>query len=135
MPELSDWLNSINKTKKNLMLDGDPETMEKSYKGLAYVIRKIFSYFPDSLFQAQEMNKYSAVLDGRLQYEYFLHAIPKKSRFAKGIKVVNPDDLDVVKKYYNYSNQKARESLDILTPEQIRYMKDRIETGGIKKNK
>lgn len=47
-----DVLNSINYTKKNLIDDGVCE--EKQY--LPFIINKGLSYFPDTLFHANEIN-------------------------------------------------------------------------------
>jgi hypothetical protein len=136
MPELGDFLNSINRNKNNLMQgeDCDPEQAEKDYKKLAFVINRCLSYFPDTVFYAQEMNMRSS-LDARPQYEFYLHAIPKKSRFSRGIKAENPEHLAIVKQYYGYSNKKARKALEILTEEDIEYIKARLFQGGISKKK
>ena len=130
--ELSDFLNSINKTKKNLFEENDPELTEKEYKRLAYIINRILSYFPDTLFHSQAMNM-RPFLDGRIQYEYLLHAISKKSRFAKGIKVENPEHLAIVQKYYGYNTKKAREALEILTEEDLKWLQSKFYEGGVKK--
>jgi hypothetical protein len=92
------------------------------------------SYHADAIFHAQAMNMASA-LDGRLQYEYYLHALSKRSRFAKWIKVENPEHLDIVKKFYKFSNKKARRALEILTEEDIQYIKDRQFEGGLTRKK
>jgi len=136
MPDFSAFLNSINKTKVNLfeLEENDPEQVEKDYKGLTYVINRVFSYFPDCIQHAQELNMRSK-LDPKLQYDYYLNAIPKKSRFEKGIKLEKPENLDVVKEYYGYSSKKARKALEIVNESDIEYLKARLETGGLKKKK
>ncbi len=136
MPELGDFLNSINRNKNNLMNspDVDPEQSEKDYKKLAYIINRVLSYFPDTVFYAQEMNMRST-LDGRPQYEFYLHGVPKKSRFGKGIKTENPEHLEIVKEYYGYSAKKARTALEILSPEDVEYIKARLHKGGLAKKK
>lgn len=136
MPELGDFLNSINKNKKDLIHDpeSDPIVVEKEYKKLSYVINRCMGYFPDTIFYAQEMNMRSN-LDGKPQYEFYLHGVSPRSRWSKGIKVENPDDLEVVKEYYGYSSKKAREALKILSPENVAYIKERLNKGGIKKKK
>jgi hypothetical protein len=132
MPDLGDFLNSINRNKNNLMEDPelDPKLVEKEYKGLAYVINRVLGYFPDTIFFAQEMNMRSS-LDGKPQYLFYLNAISKRSRFAKGIKTENPEHLEIVKEYYGYSSKKARKALEILTEDDIKYIQARMNKGGL----
>ena len=136
MPTLGDFLNSINRQKNNLMKDPglDPELTEKEYKKLAYIINRCLSYFPDTIFFAQEMNMRSS-LDGLPQYLFYLHGVSKKSRFAKGFKAENPEHLEIVKEYYGYSDKKARKALTILTEEDIEYIQARLRKGGPLKRK
>ena len=136
MPELGDFLKSIHYQKNNLMTspDLDPIQVEKDYTKLIFVMNRCLSYFPDTIFHAQEMNMRSR-LEGRLQYEYFLGAIGKRNRFAKGIKAENPEHLDIVKEYYSYSTKKARQALTILTEEDIEFIKARLYQGGVKRKK
>jgi len=136
MVDLSAFLNSINKTKKNLLKDpeNDPQYVEKEYKKLAFVINRIFSYFPDTIYYAQEMNKRSS-LDGIPQYLFYLYGLSARPRFSRGIKADNLENLDVVKEFYNYSTKKAREALQILTDKDIEYIKKRLFRGGINKKK
>jgi hypothetical protein len=39
-------------------------------------------------------------------------------------------DLDYVKEYYGYSNEKAREALTLLTKEQLEHIKTKLFKGG-----
>ena len=41
-------------------------------------------------------------------------------------------DLDYVKRYYGFSNEKAKQSLKILTKEQLNFIKSKFDTGGAK---
>lgn len=136
MPDLGDFLNSINRHKNNLFKDPDldPELTEKEYKKLSYVINRCMSYFPDTVFFAQEMNMRSS-LDGLPQYLFYLYGVPKKARFSKGMKAENPEHLELVKEYYGYSNKKARKALEILTEEDLEYIRERLNRGGILKEK
>ena len=98
MIELKDWLNSINQKKSNLIVD-DPHN-EKGY--LPYIVNKCLSYFPDTLFHANQMNSLS-YLDKKMQYDYLLQKVPKKSRFSKWQKAEENTRIEVIKKYYGYS--------------------------------
>jgi len=121
--ELKYWLNSINLTKENI-LDEDP-----TEKYPAFVVNKCMSGSIDSVLFANEMNKYH-FLDSKLQYDFLLNSLRKRKRFAPWLKKGKVEDIDAVKKYYGYSNEKAQQALRILTKEQIKYIKQKLDTGG-----
>jgi len=126
MTELKDWLNSINFTKENLI--EDPSTI-KDYA--PYVINRCLSGNLDSIMYANEMNKYS-FLQKDMQYSFYLNSLRKKKRFSPWLRKDKVTDLEIIKQYYGYSNEKASNALKILTPEQISFIKQRLETGGSK---
>jgi hypothetical protein len=78
---------------------------------------------------ANEMNKYN-FLPKKLQYDFFINTIRNKKRFSPWIKKEIIKDLDYVKNYYGYSNEKAQQALKILSKEQIDFIKSKLETGG-----
>ncbi len=125
--ELKDYLNSINYEKKNLMVE-DTEA-EKKYP--AYVINRCLSGFIDTVMYANEM-KLRFSLDNKLQYDYYLYSIRRKKRFTPWLKQEKLDDLEVVKRYYGYNNEKAKSSLKILTKEQILMLRQKLDVGGKK---
>ena len=123
--ELKDWLNSINRTKKNL-IDEDP-SLEKEYS--PYIINRIYSGHLDSVLFANEMNKYN-FLPKKSQYDFLLNTLRPKKRFSPWLRKDEIKDLDLVKRYYGYSNEKAKQALRILTKEQLSFIKSKFETGG-----
>jgi hypothetical protein len=125
--ELKDWLNSINQTKKNIM-DEDASSV-KEYA--PYIINRCLSGHIDCLMYANEMNKFSS-LDKKLQYDFFINTIRKKKRFSPWLKQEKIKDLEIVKSYYGYSNEKAKQALNILTKTQLDFIKSKLETGGTK---
>ena len=127
MTELKDWLNSINFNKENL-IEEDPSTI-KDYA--PYIINRCLSGNIDCIMFANEMNKYS-FLDKDMQYSFYLNTLRKKKRFSPWLRKDKVTDLEIIKQYYGYSNEKASNALKILTPEQINYIKQRLETGGSK---
>ena len=124
---LKEYLNSINLSKKDLMTD-DPG-WEKNYP--PYVINKCLSSHLDTLAFANEMNRYPN-LDKRLQYSFFLNTVRPKKRFSPWGKKEKVKDLEVVKQYYDYSNEKAKQALRILSPDQLNYIKEKLNRGGKK---
>ena len=130
MYELKDYLNSINYDKKPL-LDSDDPTWEKKYP--PFIINRCLSMFWDTLMPANEMNGLH-FLSKKLQFHFLINSIRKKKRFGgKWLSQSKLKDLDYVKEYYGYSNEKAREALTILTKDQIENIKLTLSKGGRKK--
>ena len=125
MTELKDWLNSINQTKKNL-IDEDP-SIEKNYP--TYIINRCLSGHLDAVMFANEMNMYS-FLPKKMQYDFFINILRTKRRFSPWIRKDLVDNLDCVKRYYGYSNEKAKQALKILSKEQLDFIKSKFEIGG-----
>jgi len=125
--ELKDWLNSINQTKQNL-IDEDP-SLAKEYP--PYIINRCFSGHIDSIIFANEMNM-NHHLDKDLQYLFYLNSLRKRKRFSPWLRKDKAVDLECIKQYYNYSNEKASQVLKILTKEQINYIKQKLDIGGKK---
>ena len=125
--ELKDWLNSINMNKQDL--SEDPEACKK-YP--AYIVNRCMSGHIDAILFANEMNK-NTHLSKDMQYHFMLHSLRKKKRFSPWLKQEKIADLEIVKKYYGYSNEKAQQALKILSPEQIKFIHKKMDTGGIKK--
>ena len=122
---LSEFLNSINQTKENLL--SKDSRLEKDY--VPFVINKCFSYFPDTVFYANRMNEVS-FLDKKLQYDYLLESISKRKGFSKWVKPEENKDIEVIKEVYGYSDSRAREVLDLVPIEELRQM---TQKGGQKR--
>ena len=121
-----EYANAINYTKKNIMID---DVAEKAYA--PYMVNRQLSYFPDTVLAANEMNRCHHV-DNRLQFDFFINIIRKRKRFSKWYKPETVSDLEAVKKYYGYSNEKARQVLTLLNTDQINELKRKVTTGGRK---
>lgn len=122
-----DYLNSINFTKQDIMMDDQDE------KGYApFMVNRGLSYFPDTVAFANEMNRYHH-LDNRLQFDFLINITRKRKRFSKWAKAQPESDIDAVKEYYEYSNEKARQALTLLSPEQIKIIKTKVSKGGKRK--
>lgn len=122
--QLKDWLNSINHQKNDLFEEG---ASAKDYP--AYIVNRCLSGDLDAIMFANEMNL-NPNLDQDLQYYFLLNTLRKRKRFNPWLKKEKLEDLEVVKSYYGYSNEKAREVLSILNTEQINFIRSKLETGG-----
>ena len=124
--ELKDYLNAINHEKKNLM-DTDDEMWEKKYP--AFIVNKCIAPFPDTIHLVNEMNLHNH-LDKKLQFDFLLNSIRTKKRTTPGMKASKQKNLEYVKEYYGYNNEKARSALKILSDVQIKTIKDSLDKGG-----
>ena len=121
--ELKDWLNSVNFTKEDLSED------ISSYP--PYIINRCLSGHIDCVLYANEMNMHHQ-LDKDMQYSFYLNTLRKRKRFSPWIRKDKVKDLECVKQYYGYSNEKASQALKILTQEQLTFIKKRLDIGGKK---
>ena len=124
--ELKDYLKSINKTKENLM-DNDDELWIKKYP--PFIINKCLAPFPETVHLVNEMNV-NHHLDSKLQYDFLLNSIRPRDRYTPWLKAKKIKNLEYVKEYYGYSNEKAKSALDILNDEQLKTIKDSLNKGG-----
>lgn len=122
-----DYLNAINTTKKDIMVD---DISEKAYT--PFMVNRGLSYFPDTILYANEMNLQHHI-DHRLQFDFFINIIKKKKRFSKWAKPINIENLELIKEYYGYSNEKAKSVLSLLNDAQINELKLRMYKGGKRK--
>jgi hypothetical protein len=130
MPDLfKDIIPSILQTKKNVLQD---ELDIKDYT--PFVVNRALSYHIDCVLYANEMNLYPE-MDKDLQYQYLLNTIRSmKRKFQPWQKSSSDKDLECIKEYFGYSNQKAKEALDILNDEQIAEIKAKTNKGGVNKS-
>ena len=124
-----EFVKAIN-NKQNIIRD---DLDEKAYN--PYMINRAFSYFPDTVLLANEMNV-AHHIDPKLQNDFFINTIRKNSkRFSKWNKTKSDADFEAVKEYYGYSNEKARSALSLLSTEQINIIKKKVDHGGRKRGK
>tara|TARA_B100000902_G_scaffold295348_1_gene282159 strand:- start:34 stop:432 length:399 start_codon:yes stop_codon:yes gene_type:complete len=127
--KLTDYLTAINWSKKKLM-DTDDEAWEKKYP--PYIINKGLSYFSDTVMMANEMNRLHHA-SKHMQFSFLINTIRSQKRFSKWLKASKIKDLDVIKQYFGYSNNRAREALSVLNKKQIDYIKEKLYKGGKRK--
>ena len=126
MYELKDYLNAINYTKEPL-LDTEDDQWEKKYP--PYIINKCIAPFPDSLMLVNEINQLHH-LDKKLQYDFLINSLRARKRYTPWMRAKKLENLEYVKEYYGYNNEKAKSALDILNDEQISAIKTKLNKGG-----
>jgi len=126
MYELKEYLKAINQTKEPLM-DTTDEMWEKKYP--AYVVNRCVYPFSDTILLVNEMNIYNG-LDNKLQFHFLLNSTRARKRFTPWLKTSKINNLETIKEYFGYSDQRAKEVLDVLTDEDISYMETKLDKGG-----
>ena len=126
MYDLKDYLNSINYTKENL-LDSEDEMWEKKYP--PFIVNRCLSGSQDTLMLVNEINQHPH-LDKKLQFDFLLNSVRARKRFSPWLKADKLENLEYVKEFYGYNNEKAKVALDILTDEQISAIKQKMNKGG-----
>jgi hypothetical protein len=119
-----DYVKAINYTKKNILVD------PKDYEACAFVVNHTLSYFPDTVAYSNIMNRYNN-LPGRLQFDFLINTIRKRKRFSKWEKPSTSESLDVIKEYYGYSTDKAKQVLILFSDDVINKLKMELYKGGI----
>jgi len=122
---LSDYLNAINVNKNSLC---DEEHDEKGY--VPFLVNRGLSYFPDTILQANEMNRYGG-LRKRMQFDFLRHSIRSRKRFSKWFKAEEAENLASIKERYGCSDAKAKEIMRVLTPEQVANIVRSTYRGGV----
>lgn len=118
-----DIIPSILQTKKNVLED------EKDYN--AFIINKSLSFHYDCVLPANQMNIHH-VVDNKLQYQYLINTIrPYRRPFQKWLKAEKVENLECVKEFYGYSNEKAKAALEVLSEEELITIKKELNKGGI----
>jgi Bacteriophage clamp loader A subunit len=118
-----DFVKDISENKKDIL----DEENEKYYK--PWTINRYLSMHPTTVMFANEMNL-RPMLSKRMQYDYYMQAIRKERRFFKYAKEEEIDNIEMVKEYFGYGKNKAKDVMKLLSDEDIAYIKQRLYKGG-----
>ena len=124
--ELKDYLNAINHEKTPLM-DTEDEMWEKKYS--PFIINKCLAPFPDTILLVNEINQYPNI-DKKLQFDFLINSLRPRKRFTPWVKAKKLEDIEYVKEFYGYNNEKAKVALTILNNDQIATIKQKLNKGG-----
>jgi hypothetical protein len=127
-PDLGQWLTSINFSKENL-IEEIPENIS-SYT--PYIINKCVAGHLDTILFANELNQYPYISKD-MQYAFYLHSLRKKKRYTPWVKKEDVENLAAIKEYYGYNDKRALEALRLLNREEINFIKQRLNKGGMRK--
>ena len=126
MYELKDYLTAINQTKEPL-LDSEDEEWIKKYP--PFIVNKCISPFPDTIHLVNEINQYPH-LDKKLQFDFLLNSLRPRKRYTPWMRAKKLKNLEYVKEFYGYNNEKAKAALEILDDDQISAIINKLNKGG-----
>ena len=126
MYELKDYLNAINHTKERLM-DTEDEEWERKYP--PFIVNKCLAPFQDTILLVNEINQYPSI-DKKLQFDFLINSLRPRKRFTPWVKAKKLEDIEYVKEFYGYNNEKAKVALTILNNDQIATIKQKLNKGG-----
>ena len=124
-----DFINAILVNKKNLLQDDELATKEYA----PFIVNRGLSLHLDCVLYANEMNL-RPFIDKDQQFQFLLNIIRSmKRKFQPWQKSETDKNIECVKTYFGYSNEKAKQALRILTDEQIAEIKRKTDKGGVNK--
>jgi len=124
--QLSDYLNAINVNKEPLLDESESYT-KQSYP--PFVVTRCLSYFPDTLFAANEMNT-RPHLDSKMHFDFLRGSVRPRKRFSKWLKREEDARVAALVEYYGFSTRKAREALAVLSEADIEEIQAAVDKGG-----
>ena len=130
MPDLfKEIVPSILQTKKDVFVN---ELDHKDYN--PWIVNRALSFHQDCIPYVNQMNLHPGI-EKDMQYSYLLNTIRSmKRKFQPWQKTSTDKDIEAVKTYFGYSNEKAKEALRILNDEQIAEIKAKTNKGGMNKS-
>ena len=123
-----DFIKAINESKD--IMKNDP-LAEKDY--IPFLVNRGLSFFQDTILQVNEMNR-NHFLDNKLQFDFLINNIRSRQRWSKWLKPDKIDNLELVKTYFGFGNEKAKEALEVLSNEDIKEIKSKLAKGGVEKD-
>ena len=122
-----DFIKAINDG-KDVMKDNS--LAEKDY--IPFLVNRGLSFFQDTVIQVNEMNRLH-FLDSKLQFDYLLNNIRPRNRWSKWLKPDKIENLELVKTYFGFGNEKAKDALEVLSDKHIEEIKNQFTEGGVEK--
>ena len=122
-----DFLNSINYTKKNLIVSKDDE---KEY--VPFIVNRGLGYFQDTVILANEMNV-NCHIDNKMQYDFLKSTVRKRKRFSKWLKAEDDEKIALLSQYFGYSSNTAKSVVDLFDDKDFNEIKKRLDKGGVSK--
>ena len=98
--------------------------MPKEYN--AYMMNKAFSNFPDTIFMANEMNKYSSLSD-EMQWRFYKNIVLKKKRYSTWFKSMEEKEpIELLAKMFNCSVKEMRKNIHVIPKEKLNEIVEKL---------
>ena len=98
--------------------------MPKEYN--AYMMNKAFSNFPDTIFMANEMNKYSYIPD-EMQWRFYKNIVLKKKRYSTWFKSIETKEpIELLAKMFNCSVKEMRKNIHVIPKEKLNEIVEKL---------
>jgi len=120
------FINAIHFTKEELIVD---EWSEKQYP--PYLVNRGLSFGHDTVVAANMMNSRPHI-EKKLQFDFLINSIRPRKRFNKWIKAQEVELIEMIRQYYNYSTEQARQVASLFDETQTKLLKQKLERGGMK---
>lgn len=92
----------------------------------AYMMNKAFSNFPDTIFIANELNKYSNLPD-EMQWRFYKNLVLKKKRFSKWFKSLEEKEpIELLAKMFNCSVKEMRKNIYVIPKEKLNEIVEKL---------
>lgn len=126
----SKYIATIKTTGKDIWNDEKPSSYSP------YLIQR--GLFSDDASAIDILNAANQrVMDKELHYKFLLHSLPKNVKYIAQSKkksdAVTIKYLSVVKRYFGYNDEKARDAINILDPVQLELIASTLNEGGVKR--
>jgi len=108
-------------------MDTEDEQWERKYP--PYIVNKCVAPFQDTIMLVNEINQFHH-LDKKLQFDFLINSLRPRKRYTPWVKAMKLENLEYVKEFYGYDNEKAKVALDILNDKQISAIKQKMNKGG-----
>jgi len=124
---MSVWklVNDLSHEKKGLYRSD--AAWDKEYQ--PFIINRAFSYHPDTVMLANEMNRMNH-LQKAAQNDYYHGIVRKRKRWSPWHKAAPVGDVEILKEVYGYSDRRATEALAMIPKAELERMKARWTKGG-----
>ena len=119
-------------TPNSKTIDLRDEDVEDQFTGKPYWFTlKFLSQFEDSILYANEIN-IRPQMDNRLKLDFFINTLRPRFRKVGKVTYKTSDDIDLIMKYYNYNESKAKSVLNLFDDESLNELKRLTNEGGLK---
>lgn len=115
-----DWVKAIGEDKRSLYEEGRVDYNP-------FMVNRAFSYYPDTVFYAQDMNLRHH-LDNDIQHSYLMGTIRRRRRFSKWAKPPPADPaLEAISRLFDCGLARAKSIARLLNEDDLEELRSSVE--------